>query len=215
MSTVYPAFEVAGQIAGRINFTSWLGQNSKRMKFDRIVQNLQYHSCIKTGTNNIDLRLDYVPFLREKLIKPLVDEGLDGISTVLELMDEYYLTKEDFDNILELSVHGSMKVDDKYKKVPTKVKSAFTRKYNSYLHPTVIYKTGDSVSKGRGKKSSTHLGEFGEEEGDGLEADADADADTANGEDDENGNQDISKDSLIKTVIPKSTKKVASKKAKK
>lgn len=189
MSTVYPSFEIQGQITNRINFAGWLGQNSKRMKFDRIVQNLQYHTCTRTHCNNLDLRLTYIPLLREKLLQPLVKGGSDGIPTVLELMDEYFLTREDFDNILELSVKGNMKVEDTYKKLPTSVKSAFTRKYNSYLHPTVIYKTGDSVGK-VAKKSG-----YGE------------DNDYENGENDEQEEEDddeaIDKDSLIKEVKPK------------
>lgn len=188
LSTIYPAYQIEGQITNRINFTSWLGQNSKRMKFDRIVQNLQYHTCTRTSTNNVDLRLDYVSLLRNKLLKPLVNKGADGIPDVLAFMDEYYLTKEDFDNILELQVNGSMKVVDEYKSVPTAVKSVFTRKYNSYVHPTVIYKTGDSVGKTT-KKSSN---DDGDDDGDDDE------------EDEDDGS--IGKDSLIKEVKRKPTK---------
>lgn len=200
LSTIYPSFEIQGQISNRINFTSWLGQNSKRMKFERIVQNLQYHTCIKTKTNNLDLRLDYIPFLKNILINPLIEKGAEGIPEILKLMDEYYLTKEDFDNILELEVHGTMKIDDKYKKIPTNIKSAFTRKYNSYIHPTVIYKTGDSIGKNSSKGSGIKRGEFGEaEEDDG--ADNGGEGDNENGED-----SDIKNDSLIKEVKPKNAK---------
>jgi replication factor C subunit 1 len=202
MSTVYPAYEVQGKITNRINFAGWLGQNSKRMKFDRIVQNLQYHTCIKTNTNNIDLRLDYIPLLKDKLVLPLIKRGLDGISEVLELMDDYFLTKEDFDNILELSVKGNMKVDDLYKKVSTSVKSGFTRKYNSYVHPTIIYKTGDSVGK-PGKSAASSNGENGDYEY--TEEDNGED----NGEDKDN--EDITKDSLIKEVKPKKGKTITKK----
>ncbi|TID23926.1 hypothetical protein CANINC_003087 [Pichia inconspicua] len=204
MSTVYPAYQIEGQITNRINFTSWLGQNSKRMKFERIVQNLQYHTCTKTKTNNVDLRLDYIPFMRNKLLDPLVTKGSDGIPQLLELMDEYYLTKEDFDNIMELQVNGTMKVDDVYKKIPTSVKSAFTRKYNSYVHPTMIYKTGDSI--GKGTRGNSLMG-LEEEEGESLDAGA---------VDDESGNEDsgIEKDNLIKEVKRKNTSKLSRPKAK-
>lgn len=195
LSTVYPSFKIQGQITNRINFTSWLGQNSKKMKFDRIVQNLQYHTCIKTKSNNDDLRLDYIPFLKDKLINPIAENGNDGIETVLKFMDEYYLTKEDFDNVLELSVHGSRKIEDKYKKVPTSVKSAFTRKYNSYIHPTVIYKTGDSVGKGGSNRLSRGDSEGGLE---GEDGDVDVERDGDNDESDDK-DDDISRDSLIKS----------------
>lgn len=200
LSTVYPAYQIEGQITNRINFTSWLGQNSKRMKFERIVQNLQYHTCTKTKTNNIDLRLDYIPFIKDKLLNPLVTKGSEGIPELLEFMDEYYLTKEDFDNILELQVHGSMKVDDAYKKVPTSVKSAFTRKYNSYVHPTMIYKTGDSIGKGNKGSSLISLDEDAEAEGSNSVDDNDE------AEQEDNG---IEKDSLIKAVKRKASSKTA------
>ena len=47
MSTVKPSYEVAGQITGRLNFSSWLGQNSKQMKYQRMLQELQYHTRVK------------------------------------------------------------------------------------------------------------------------------------------------------------------------
>lgn len=207
MSTIYPSFEIQGQITNRINFTGWLGQNSKRMKYDRIVQTLQYHTCTKTGTNNIDLRLNYIPFLKDKLLKPLVKEGANGIEELLKLMDDYYLTKEDFDSILELSVHGNMKADDVYKKIPTSVKSAFTRKYNSYVHPTMIYKTGDSVgSSTRRDKDMSIEDEERRKEGGG-------DDDENEEEDEKEDSGDIKKDNLIKAVKPKAKGKAKGKAA--
>lgn len=204
MSTIYPSFEIQGQISNRINFTSWLGQNSKKMKFDRIVQNLQYHTCTKTNTNNIDLRLNYIPFLKDKLLKPLIKDGIKGIDEILEIMDNYYLTKEDFDNILELSVHGNMKFEDLYKKLPTNVKSGFTRKYNSYVHPMIIYKTGDSVSSStRRDKDLSIEDEESRKEGDN-ETNKNEDENGGDDEDDDNDDNDIKKDSLIKEVKPKS-----------
>ena len=209
MSTVYPAAEIQGQITGRINFTSWLGQNSKKMKFERMVQNLQYHTCTRTGTNNVDLRLNYVPFLRNRLLAPLAKHGADGVSDVLETMDEYYLTKENFDNVLELAVHGSMKVDDVYKKLPTSVKSGFTRKYNSYVHPTIIYKTGDSVGSSVPRTQDESIED---EERRKNGADDDADADNDNDADEDSG--DIQKDTLIKEIKPKAKPKTKAKSAK-
>ena len=213
LSTVYPAAEIQGQITGRINFTSWLGQNSKKMKFDRMVQNLQYHTCTRTRTNNVDLRLHYVPFLRDRLLAPLAKHGADGVSDVLETMDEYYLTKENFDNVLELAVHGSMKFDDVYKKLPTAVKSGFTRKYNSYVHPTIIYKTGDSVGSSvrRTQDESIEDEERRKNGADDPDADNDNDQDDAA---DDSGSGDILKDNLIKEIKPKAKPKPRAKSAK-
>lgn len=205
LSTVYPAHEVQGQVTGRINFTSWLGQNSKRMKFDRIVQNLQYHTCTRTGTNNVDLRLDYVPFLRDQLLAPLVRDGLAGVAQVLELLDTYYLTKENFDNILELAVHGSMKYDDAYKKLPASVKSGFTRKYNSYVHPTVIYRTGDSVSSSVRRDRDETIADEEEDRasGGGGGGGAKSGNNSDDASDSDGDGQDLGGDSLIRELKPK------------
>lgn len=199
MSTVYPAMEISGQVTGRINFTSWLGQNSKRMKFDRIVQNLQYHTCTKTHTNSEELRQVYIPYLRDMLLNVLIKNGNDGIDSVLSTLDSYYLTKEDFDSMIELGISGTRKSDDRFKTLPTGVKSALTRKYNSYAHPTIIYKTGDSVSKRGNSKART---------GDNSNGDTiDDDVGKNLSDTEEVEPEDITKDSLIKAKVTKPKKK--------
>lgn len=151
MSTVKPAMETNGAIMGRINFTSWLGNFSKGNKNMRLLQELQYHARLKTSTSKSDFRLDYVPVLRDALTKPLIAEGEDGIGGVIDTMDQYYFSKEDWDSVLELGV-GAGDSTDILKKIPTKVKSAFTRKYNGMSHPVAIYKTGNSVASGVANK---------------------------------------------------------------
>jgi replication factor C subunit 1 len=42
-------------------------------------------------------------------------------------MDEYFLGKDDWDNMVELGV-GHMREENIIKKIPTAVKTAFTRK---------------------------------------------------------------------------------------
>lgn len=46
---------------------------------------------------------------------------------VIEHMDSYYLSKEEWDTIVELGV-GAQSDDQVLKKIPTQAKSAFTRK---------------------------------------------------------------------------------------
>ena len=58
MSTVKPSYEVAGQITGRLNFSSWLGQNSKQMKIS-MLQNCSTIQKVRTSTTKQELRLDY------------------------------------------------------------------------------------------------------------------------------------------------------------
>lgn len=210
LSSVRPASKVAGHMAGRINFTSWLGQNSKTNKYYRLLQELQYHMRLSTSTDKLALRLNYLPTLKNRLLLPLVKEGTAGVDEIIKFMDDYYLTKEDWDTIMEFMV-GPDKTDMTIKKIPSSVKSAFTRKYNGMTHPVAIYKTGSSIGSG-GAVSKPDFEDI-------------VDADTASvaGEDENNeddGAINLKKDKLIKQKARPTkrksgtTKKAASKKRK-
>lgn len=150
LSTIAPSYEVHGQFGLRIFFPSWLGQNSKAMKFLRLLQSVQYHTRTCTTSEKMELRLEYIPLMAHRLVDPLIEQGESGIESVIGFMDSYYLNKEDWDSIVELGV-GRNKDSELVKGLKTAVKSKFTRKYNESTHPTIIYKTGDSVSKGGAK----------------------------------------------------------------
>ena len=65
------------------------------------------------------LMMDYLPHLRTKLSQPLIKQGSDGVPDVIKVMDDYDLTREDFDNIMEVTGWpGSV---DPMTKVETKV----------------------------------------------------------------------------------------------
>lgn len=53
----------------------------------------------------------------------------EAIEEVIQLMDDYYLTKEDWEAIVEMGVGEGYENDATLKKIPTAVKSAFTRMY--------------------------------------------------------------------------------------
>ncbi|CAI5756463.1 unnamed protein product [Candida verbasci] len=182
MSTVKPSFEVAGQITGRLNFSAWLGQNSKQLKYQRILQELQYHTRIKTSTTKQELRLDYLNPLWNKMSYPIKYQGDLGIDATIDTMDEYYLTKEDFDSIGEL-LRAELKLD-------SRTKAAFTRKYNSKIHPTVIYKTGNSLTNG-GRKQAKEKVDYEDVVDDDME-------DVPDEENENDDKIDSKKDKLIK-----------------
>lgn len=152
MSSIKPSLQVAGTISQRINFAGWLGQNSKQMKYQRLLQELQYHTRLRTSTDKVELRLEYIPLLTHKLTDSIINQGDSGIDETIDIMDYYYLTKEDWDGIVDFGV-GNNKGEAILKKIPTKLKTSFTRKYNSTTHPTAIYKTGNSVG-GRASAST-------------------------------------------------------------
>lgn len=203
LSSVRPASMVAGRITGRINFTGWLGQNSRSNKYYRLLQELQYHTKLRTSTDKIGFRLDYLPTLKDRLLLPLVKEGSDGISEVIEVMDMYYLTKEDWDTIMEFMI-GTAKTDIILKKIPTTVKSAFTRIYNKTTHPVAIYKTGTSIATKSAAATSTP----------DFEDIVDADDTVQSEPEDNNESNDIKKDKLIKQKAkPTKRKTTTTKKA--
>lgn len=145
LSTVRPSSKVAGNVTQRINFTSFLGQNSKMGKYYRLLQDIHYHSRLSTSTNKVGLRTQYMPTMRKRLLNPIL-AGEQGIQEIIKFLDKYYLSKEHWDAIMEFYV-GTEKTDTVLKKIPAKVKSAFTRAYNSSSHPTPIMKVGTSAVK--------------------------------------------------------------------
>lgn len=186
LSSVRPASKVAGQMAGRINFTTWLGQNSKMGKYYRLLQELQYHTRLSTSANKFGFRMEYMPLLKKRLLNPLVNRGSDAISDVIQLLDDYYLTKEDWDIIMEFMV-GPDNTDAIIKKIPTAVKSAFTRKYNGMTHPVAIYRTGSSVPVSGGSRETPDFEDV-----------VDADDAVPAAEEDTQDDNDLKKDKLIK-----------------
>jgi replication factor C subunit 1 len=124
-SFVRPASFVAGNTAGnQTRFTSWLGKNSSTNKMNRMVKEIQSHMRLRSSGDRHEVRQQYIPVLWRELVDKLQKEGKDAIPDVIELMDSYFLTKDDFDAIMELGV-GPM--DQEKVKIETQAKSTFTR----------------------------------------------------------------------------------------
>ena len=73
-----------------------------------------------------EIRQSYLPLLFQKLSGPMADEGQAGIDPTIALMDDYYLTKDEFDTIMELGLEDS-NGEVLLKNVTTAIKTAFTR----------------------------------------------------------------------------------------
>lgn len=52
------------------------------------------------------MNTDYLSHIRDALVQPLASQGVEGVQEVVALMDTYYLMKEDFENIMEISSWG-------------------------------------------------------------------------------------------------------------
>lgn len=195
MSSVRPSLAVAGNMSGRMAFSSWLGQNSKTMKYQRLLQELQYHARLRTSADKTELRLQYLPLMVKRLTDPLLKLGEDGIDEVMAMLDHYYLTREDWEYLIDFGV-GPGNGEALLKKLATKTKSAFTRRYNAASHPVAIYKTGNSVGANRGGSGASKadyedviVDDTNEKEEEDEEKD--------------DGKIDVKKDKLIKEVKPK------------
>lgn len=200
-STVRPSSFVAGQLMGS-NFTSWLGNNSKYGKLGRYVREIHSHMRLRSSGDANEVRQQYLPLLWSQTVKKLASEGKDSVDDVIDLMDSYFLTREDFDSIKELGV-GYM--DEELVSIETQTKSTFTRLYNQKAHPIPFMKASNvGAAPKKATKDVPDLEEAIEEEdeGDALEA-----ADVV--EDDED---DIKGDKYIKQ--PKAKAKKPAKKAK-
>ncbi|KAH4225700.1 replication factor C subunit 1 [Parastagonospora nodorum] len=196
-SFVRPASFVAGSTAGnQTRFTSWLGKNSSTNKLSRLVKEIQAHMRLRSSGDRHEIRQQYIPVLWTELVQKLQKEGKDAVGPIIELMDSYYLTKDDFDAIMELGV-GPM--DQEKVKIETQAKATFTRFYNQQSHPLPFMKASSVVAPKKQAKEKPDLEEAIEESDDG---------EVIEEVKDEDEEADLSKDKYVKQ--PK--KKAAAKK---
>ncbi|KIK76426.1 hypothetical protein PAXRUDRAFT_835365 [Paxillus rubicundulus Ve08.2h10] len=146
-STVRPAsFLYGGGMGyggpGAMSFPQWLGQNSKQGKLTRQLGDVQIRMRLKVSGDKTEIRHSYIPALFPYIVKPLVDNGSLAVDQVIERMDEYYLSREDWDTIVELGVDQN-KDDTVLKKISAATKSSFTKKYNANEHPIPFHKRTD------------------------------------------------------------------------
>ncbi|KAF1917167.1 replication factor RFC1 C terminal domain-containing protein [Ampelomyces quisqualis] len=197
-SFVRPASFVAGSMAGnQTRFTSWLGKNSSTNKLGRLVKEIQAHMRLRSSGDRHEVRQQYIPVLWTGLVQKLQKEGKDSVPTIIELMDSYFLTKDDFDAIMELGV-GPM--DQEKIKIDTQAKAAFTRVYNLQSHPLPFMKASSVVAPKKQAKEKPDLEEAIDESDDGevIEEVKDEDEEV-----------DLSKDKYVKQ--PKKKKAAAKK----
>ncbi|KAJ3561256.1 hypothetical protein NP233_g10305 [Leucocoprinus birnbaumii] len=142
-STVRPASCIFGAGAhyggpNPMTFPQWLGQNSKQNKLARQLVDVQVRMRLKVSGDKAEIRQSYIPSLFPYIVSPLVDTGASAVEEVIERMDEYYLSKDDWDTIVELGIG-----DHKEVKISGAVKSSFTKKYNASEHPIPFHKAQD------------------------------------------------------------------------
>ncbi|KAI5800029.1 chromosome transmission fidelity factor [Geopyxis carbonaria] len=204
-STVIPSSYMYGGYGGQpMSFTSWLGMNSKQNKLSRFIKEIQSHIRLRISGDRHEVRQQYIPSFFNKLVRRLQIEEKDAISDIIDMMDEYFLTKEDWDAILELGV-GPM--HEGTVNIPSLTKSAFTRTYNKMSHPMPFMKASAVASMKATKKEVPDIEDAiieSEDEGDTIEAERAAAAEE----------QDITKDKYVKQAKKAAPKAAAKGKGK-
>jgi replication factor C subunit 1 len=123
-STVRPSSFISGAMTGKSGFTRWLGNNSKHGKLTRYVKEIQSHMRLRTSGDRHEIRQQYLPVLWTRIIKRLDTEGKDCVEKVIDLMDSYFLTRDDYDYMTELGL-GPQRQENVV--LPSATKASFTR----------------------------------------------------------------------------------------
>ncbi|XP_061372402.1 replication factor C subunit 1 [Gastrolobium bilobum] len=87
-------------------FGGWLGKNSTMGKNIRLLDDLHLHilASRESSSGRDTIRLEYLTLLLKRLIEPLrVLPKAEAVQEVVEFMNTYSISQEDFDTIVELS----------------------------------------------------------------------------------------------------------------
>ncbi|THC88449.1 hypothetical protein EYZ11_012103 [Aspergillus tanneri] len=202
-SFVRPASFNYGNMMERPGFTSWLGQNSKQGKLWRYVKEIQGHMRLRASGDRNEIRQQYIPTIWDKLVRRLMVEGKEVVEDVIDLMDSYFLTRDDWDALVELGL-GPM--DESTVKLETQTKATFTRLYNQRSHPLPFIKSSNVVAPKKMAKERPDIEDAIDESDEEVLEDESK-------EDDESEELDLKKDKYVR--LPKKTTKGGAGKGKK
>ncbi|GAX74453.1 hypothetical protein CEUSTIGMA_g1902.t1 [Chlamydomonas eustigma] len=153
-------------------FTAWLGNYSSSNKQRRLLGEVTttMGSSGHMPSHRSVVRTEYLSALRTLLTQPLRQIGSTAsgaaagaaaapsqeaaITTLLELMDSYCISREQFDYVVDVTSFKTKATwgEDPMKDVETKVKSAFTRRFNQMGHVARCGLMLEEPKKGRGGK---------------------------------------------------------------
>ncbi|KAL8147962.1 hypothetical protein AgCh_005334 [Apium graveolens] len=127
-------------------FGGWLGRNSTMGKNYRLLDDLHVHLLASRESNlgRTTLRLDYLTLLLKNLTDPLrVLPKDEAVEKVVEFMDSYSISQEDFDAIVEISKFQGH--PNPLEGILPAVKAALTKAYNKGSKSRVI-RTADLIT---------------------------------------------------------------------
>lgn len=111
-------------------FGGWLGKNSTMGKNTRLLEDAHAHvlSSREIISNRETLRVDYMSVMLKQLTEPLRRLPKDeAVKKVVEFLDTYSMSMEDFDTIIEVSKFQGR--SDPLDGIPPAVKGALTKAY--------------------------------------------------------------------------------------
>ena len=97
LSCTAPGIMMRGTGPGRTQFPSWLGRNSTANKRQRLLREACGHMAARVSATKNEVRTSYIPALRPRLLGTLASRGADGVQQTLDALEEYSLSKDDFD----------------------------------------------------------------------------------------------------------------------
>ncbi|EDW59753.2 replication factor C subunit 1 [Drosophila virilis] len=174
-SSLLPGEYMCGHFTGQINFPGWLGKNSRSSKRSRLAQELHDHTRVCTSGSRLSVRLEYAPHLLANIVRPLAQDGQEGVPAALQVMKDYHLLREDLESLIELTTWPGKK--SPMDAVDGRVKAALTRAYNKEVM-AYSYSAQANVKK---KRAEAAVEEdeagllLGEEEGEGAQLSASSD----------------------------------------
>ena len=152
-----------GFLPGFPAFTDWMGKNSTRGKKNRLLQELGHHMNYRVSADSREMRLNYLPVMRSRLLNLLRDENGARVTEAIQLMDEYGLDRDDvFEKLDEFRMDPKAKT---FGDIESKQKAAFTRAYNEGIHKSQALVAEQGAGK-RSKKAKPKDSE--EQDGEGA-----------------------------------------------
>lgn len=203
-----------GFLPGYPEFAGWLGKNSSRNKKIRLLQEFRRHMNYKISADAPELRMNYLPIIRQQLEELLFHKDGAKVTDAIALMDDYGLDRDDvFENFDEFLFNSKELKVKKFGDLDSKAKAAFTRAYNAISHKAQALVSEQGVAKAGRKKAADDGGEMR----DGAELDVVDDDKAVEDSDDEDDDEDVEalKKKFMKKGAAKSASKANTKKGKK
>lgn len=87
-SSYIPGEYMSSNQVGGVEFPQWLGKNSNKNKRHRLLQSLHSHLQLHVSGSLEALNMDYLPYFRRNLTKPLIAGDVESAAQVMEVWSQ-------------------------------------------------------------------------------------------------------------------------------